>query len=140
MLKFVACVIALSVAGIVSPLAVEASDVRKTALQAIKQDKRDKDDSAKGDDRDRLGLDKDVRNCYVYAASDRMPRPYLRYRSASDKARLEAEATLLSTAAAVYADEITQFHDLKDDSAPTFSMKAEQFRLRHSLGARGCSS
>jgi hypothetical protein len=53
---------------------------------------------------------------------------------------LEAEATLLSTAAAVYADEITQFHDLKDDSAPTFSMKAEQFRLRHSLGARGCSS
>ena len=140
MLKFVACVIALSVAGMVSPLAAEASDVRKTALQAIKQDKRDKDDSIKGDDRDRLGLDKDVRNCYVYAASDRMPKPYLRYRSASDKARMEAEATLLSTAAAVYADEITQFHDLKDDSAPTFSMKAEQFRLRHSLGARGCSS
>jgi hypothetical protein len=140
MLKFVACVIALSVAGMVSALAAEASDVRKTALQAIKQDKRDNDDSVKGDDRDRLGLDKDVRNCYVYAASDRMPRPYLRYRSASDKARLEAEATLLSTAAAVYADEITQFHDLKDDSAPTFSMKAEQFRLRHSLGARGCSS
>jgi hypothetical protein len=140
MLKFVACVIALSVAGMVSPLAAEASDVRKTALQAIKQDKKDKDDSVKGDDRDRLGLDKDVRNCYVYAASDRMPKPYLRYRSASDKARMEAEATLLSTAAAVYADEITQFHDLKDDSAPTFSMKAEQFRLRHSLGARGCSS
>jgi hypothetical protein len=140
MLKFVACVIALSVAGMVNPLAAEASDVRKTALQAIKQDKRDKDDSVKGDDRDRLDLDKDVRDCYVYAASDRMPRPYLRYRSASDKARLEAEATLLSTAAAVYADEITQFHDLKDDSAPTFSMKAEQFRLRHSLGARGCPS
>lgn len=140
MLKFVACVIALSVAGMVSPLAAEASDVRKTALQAIKQDKKDKDDSVKGDDRDRLGLDKDVRNCYVYAASDRMPKPYLRYRSASDKARMEAEAILLSTAAAVYADEITQFHDLKDDSAPTFSMKAEQFRLRHSLGARGCSS
>jgi hypothetical protein len=140
MLKFVACVIALSVAGMVNPLAAEASDVRKTALQAIKQDKRDKDDSVKGDDRDRLNLDKDVRDCYVYAASDRMPRPYLRYRSASDKARLEAEATLLSTAAAVYADEITQFHDLKDDSAPTFSMKAEQFRLRHSLGARGCLS
>ena len=50
-----------------------------------------------GDDHgNKLGLDDDVRNCYVYAASGQIPKPYLRYRSAADKARMEAEAKLLS--------------------------------------------
>jgi hypothetical protein len=44
----------------------------------------------------KLGLDDDVRNCYVYAASSQIPKPYLRYRSAADKARMEADAKLLS--------------------------------------------
>jgi hypothetical protein len=69
-----------------------------------------------------------------------MSEPYLRFKSAADKARLEAEALLLATATVIYADDITQFHDLNDDNARTFSLKAEQFRIRHRLGARGCSS
>jgi hypothetical protein len=164
MLKFVACALALSIAGIVNPLTADASETRKLALQATKQAKRDNENTGAedkggvtgpvaddkggavdnptepGDDRNKLGLDRDVKNCYVYAPSGRMPEPYIRFKSAADKARLEAEATLLATASVVYADEIAQFHDLNDDNAQTFSLKAEQFRLRHRLGARGCSS
>ena len=165
MLKPIACVIALSIAGMVIPLPAGAKEggVRKDALQAVKEAAKGNDEvrpedrggvsvlsaddkggggtrpTEPGDDRGRLGLDDDVRNCYVYAPPDQMPKPYLRFRSAADKARLEAEATLLSAATVIYADEIAQFHDLNDDSAPTFSLKAEQFRLSHRLGARGCS-
>jgi hypothetical protein len=148
---------ALLIAGLVGPVTAGAKEdgVRKDALQPIKEARKGDsetkiddngggtaDRSAEpGDDRgNKLGLDDDVRDCYVYAASGQIPKPYLRYRSAADKARMEAEATLLSLVPTLYSDEITQFHDLNDDSATTFSMKAEQFHLRHRLGARGCAS
>jgi hypothetical protein len=160
MLKFVACAVALSIAGIVIPLTADAKEGIDFGRQTIREAKKNNENKGTddkggvagpvaddkgginepGDDRDKLGLDRDVKNCYVYAPSDRLPEPYRRFKSAADKARLEAEATLLSTASVIYADEITQFHDLNDDSSQTFSLKAEQFRIRHRLGARGCSS
>jgi hypothetical protein len=175
MLKFVACAVALSIAGMAVPLTADAKEGTGFGRDAIREAKRNNENKGAddrgsvtgpvvddkgggtspvvddkggtegrikepGDDRDKLGLDRDVKNCYVYAPSDRMPEPYLRFKSAADQARLEAEATLLATATVIYADEITQFHDLNDDSAKTFSLKAEQFRIRHRLGARGCSS
>jgi hypothetical protein len=164
MLKFVACAVALSIAGMAVPLtadAAEGSDFGRGPIREAKKNNENRGGDDKGiatgpiaddkggtedrtnepgDDRDKLGLDKDVKNCYVYAPSDRMPEPYLRFKSAADKARLEAEALLLATATVIYADDITQFHDLNDDNAKTFSLNAEQFRIRHRLGARGCSS
>ncbi|WP_158045939.1 hypothetical protein [Skermanella pratensis] len=154
MLRSVTLVAALLIAGLVMPVTVSAreSDARKLALQPTKNAKRAdtekerQDDAANrpaepDDDRgNRLGLDDGFRDCYVYTASGQMARPYLSYRSAADKARLESEAALLSLAETVYADDIGQFHDLTDDSASAFSTKAEHFRLRHRLGARGCAS
>ncbi|GEO41881.1 hypothetical protein SAE02_60290 [Skermanella aerolata] len=171
MLKFVACAVALSIAGMAVPLMADAKEGSDFGREAIREAKRNNENKGAddkgglagpvaddkggatgpaaddkgganepGDDRDKLGLDRDVKNCYVYVPSDRMPEPYLRFKSAADRARLEAEATLLATATVIYADDITQFHDLNDDSAKTFSLKAEQFRIRHRLGARGCSS
>ncbi|UEM18650.1 hypothetical protein JL100_016155 [Skermanella mucosa] len=153
MLRSVTLVAALLIAGLAVPATVSAGegDARKLALQPTKNAKRsaekDRRDDAAGrpaepgeDRRNRLGLDDGFRDCHVYTASDRIPKPYQSYRSAADKARLESEAVLLSLAETVYADEIGQFHDLHDDSAVSFSTKAEHFRLRHRLGARGCAS
>jgi hypothetical protein len=164
MLKIAACAFGLSIAGLVVPLTANAKEGSDFGRESIREAKKNNENQGAddkggitgpvvddkggiedrtnepGDDRDKLGLDRDVENCYVYAPSDRMPEPYVRFKSAADKARLEAEATLLANATAIYADEITQFHDLNDDNAKTFSLKAEQFRIRHRLGARGCSS
>jgi hypothetical protein len=153
MVKSVTLFTALLVAGLIAPVTAGAKEdnVRKEVLQPIKESKKG-DDGTKIDDKgnvpktgtddhgSKLGLDDDVRDCYVYAASGRIPKLYLRYRSDADKARMEAEATLLSLVPVVYSDEIAQFHDLGDDNATTFSIKAELFHLRHHLGARGCTS
>lgn len=144
---------ALLIAGLAMPETVRAGegDARKLALQPTKNAKRaaenDRRDDAgnraaePGEDRgNRLGLDDGFRDCHVYTPGGLMARPYLSYRSAADKARLESETALLSLAETVYSDTIGQFHDLHDDSAAIFSTKAEHFRLRHRLGARGCGS
>lgn len=134
------------------PVAAIAKDDPQSAGKAmIKQAKKGNDETKQddkgqagvelGDDKgSRLGLDDDVRNCFVYVEESHSPKPYQQYRSQADKARIEAETILLSLAEVVYADQIGQFHDLNDDSTTTFSVEAEMFRLRHRLGARGCAS
>jgi hypothetical protein len=153
LLKSVALVTALLLTGITNPELARAGDIspRKVALQPTKEAKK-YDEGVKADDKAgpgqagpddrgrRLGLDDSVRDCFVYTASGCLPKPYLQYRSAADKARLEAEASLLLSAWTIHADEIAQFHGLGEANAPTFSMKAETYRLRHRLGARGCAS
>jgi len=126
----------LLIAGLIAPVTAGAKEnnAGKEAQQPINS-KAGADDGG-----NKLGLDDDVKDCYVYAASGQIPKPYLRYRSNADKARMEAEATMLSLVPVLYSDEIAQFHDLNDDSATTFSMKAELFHLRQGLGARGCTS
>jgi hypothetical protein len=142
MVKSATLFTALLIAGLIAPVTAGAKEdnVRKEDLQPIRQAKKGDDGTKIEDHGSKLGLDDDVRDCHVYAASGQIPKPYLRYRSDAEKARMEAEATLLSLVPVVYSDEIAQFHDLGDDNATTFSMKAELFHLRHRLGARGCTS
>ncbi|UEM01311.1 hypothetical protein JL101_014940 [Skermanella rosea] len=153
MLRSVTLAAALLIAGLAVPATASAGegDARKLARQPGENAKRaaenDRQDDAgnraaeSGEDRgNKLGLDDGFRDCHVYTPGGLMARPYLSYRSTADKARLESERVLLSLAETVYSDTIGQFHDLHDDSAATFSTKAEHFRSRHRLGARGCQS